>query len=67
LKALVIDDRVGTVGIAGSTIEGHMGVARLAVAVDHDLGIVIQVRHWAVADDDVVSYINSDIKVIVVI
>jgi hypothetical protein len=67
LKPLVIDDRVGTVGIVRPTADRHMGVARLAVAIDHDLRIIIKVRHGPVANDDVVGDVNGDLKVAVVV
>jgi hypothetical protein len=42
-------------------------VARLAVAIDHDLSVIIEVRDGTVTYYDVVGYINSHVKVVIVI
>jgi hypothetical protein len=40
-----------------------MDITRLAVAVNHDLCIIVEIRHGPIADDDVVSHVNGHIKV----
>jgi hypothetical protein len=42
-------------------------VTRLSVAIDHDLSVIIEVRDGTVTYYDVVGYIDSHVKIVIVI
>jgi len=42
-------------------------ITRPAVAIDHDLSIIVKVRDRAVTNNNVIDYIHSHVKVVVIV
>jgi len=42
-------------------------ITRLAVAIKHNLSVIVKVRDGPVTDNNVIHYIHGDIKVVVVV